>query len=55
MATVVWRLNAYTGSTVWTYGNYGGLGWTGGEFTPPGQKPNFEPIPQDKLYNDFKF
>jgi hypothetical protein len=47
MATVVWRLNPYTGSTVWTYGNYGGLGWTGGEFTPPGQKSKFAAPPAD--------
>ena len=47
MTTVVWRLNPYTGSTVWTYGNYGGPGWTGGEFTPPGQQSKFAAPPAD--------
>jgi len=47
MTTVVWRLNPYTGSTVWTYGNYGGPGWTGGEFTPPDQQSKFAAPPAD--------
>ena len=47
MTTVVWRLNPYTGSTVWTYGNYGGPGWTGGEFTPPGQPSSYKLPPAD--------
>jgi hypothetical protein len=43
MAQIIWRTNPHTGSKVWTYGNYGGPGWTGGEFTPPGQDSDFEP------------
>ena len=34
---------------MWTYGNFGGKGWTGGEFTPPGQKPIFGDRPNDRL------
>ncbi len=41
---VIWRINPYTGNYVWTYGNYGGPGWTGGEFTPPGQEPDWDVI-----------
>ena len=46
---IIWRINPVTGGWVWTYGNFGGKGWTGGEFTPPGQKPIFGDRPNDRL------
>lgn len=38
---IVWRTNDSTGIRTWTYGNWGGGGWSNGEFTPPGQSPDF--------------
>ena len=54
MAQIIWRTNPYTGSVVWTYGKYGGPGWTGGEFTPPGQESNTRLPGDDPLDNVFK-
>lgn len=54
MAQIIWRSNPHTGSLVWTCGNYGGPGWTGGQFTPPGQESNTRPRGQDQLDNVFK-
>lgn len=36
---VVWRINPHTGARTWTYGDFGGAGWSGGEFTEPGKPP----------------
>ena len=33
---VVWRTNPYTGEYTWTYGNWGGKGWSDGLFTHQG-------------------
>jgi len=40
--SVQWRINPYTGEPTWTYGNWGGKGWSAGQFTPPGQEPNWD-------------
>ena len=52
---VVWRTNPYTGEYTWTYGNWGGKGWSAGQFTPPGQKPDWKVIgltDLDKIFRE---
>jgi hypothetical protein len=55
VARVTFQNNPYSNGAVnvnigtWTYGNYGGLGWTGGQFTPPDKDPNTQIPALDKL------
>lgn len=48
-----WRTNPNGGLT-WTYGNYGGPGWSGGEFVKPTEKPKWIVRPLDPLDEIFK-
>ena len=54
---VVWRNNPYgkndTPWGTWTYGDYG-CGWSSGEFTEPGKKPNWDIKGDDTLDEAFK-
>ena len=50
---VDWSINP-NGVTTWTYGNYGGKGWSAGEFTPPGTEPAWEVRPLDELDSIFQ-
>jgi hypothetical protein len=54
VTSVQWRINPYTGEPTWTYGNWGGKGWSAGEFTPPGQEPKWEVIGLTDLDKIFK-
>ena len=52
--TVVYRTNPYTGKSTWTYGNWGGGGWSAGEFTPPGQEPDWNVRSESSLDEVFR-
>ena len=57
---VIWQNNPHINGVIdntagtWTYGNYGGKGWTGGEFTPPDAEPKFHLAPKNDLDAVFK-
>jgi len=51
---IIWRTNPYTGKRTWTYGDWGGAGWSGGAFTPPGQEPDWRAPTRSKLDEVFK-
>ena len=53
-ASVVYRTNPYTGKRTWTYGNWGGAGWSNGEFTPLGQSPDWTGETGSKLDEVFR-
>lgn len=48
MSQIIWR------GTTWTYGNWGGKGWSAGQFTPKGEKVDRDVEAQDDLDQVFK-
>ncbi len=41
--SVQWKINPNGGTVpTWTYGRWGGKGWSAGQFTPTGGKPKWE-------------
>ncbi|PUE30394.1 hypothetical protein B9Z39_02460 [Limnohabitans sp. JirII-29] len=59
--TVQWQNNPYSDGAIdntigtWTYGNWGGQGWSGGKFLKPGERPDFENVlGKNDLDNIFK-
>jgi hypothetical protein len=51
---VVWRINPRTGVRTWTYGKWGGAGWSNGKFTPPGTAPDWTGDTDSKLDEVFR-
>jgi len=51
---IVWRTNDITGIRTWTYGNWGGAGWSNGKFTPREESPNFAGPVISKLDETFR-
>lgn len=53
-ARVIFRPNL-NGDSTWTYGNWGGGGWSAGDFTPPGGLVNRNVPHVDELDRVFKY